>query len=95
MPVGDGISIRGHVLGNTYIPTRIERELVRSGVNCDWKGQIVGIFREGTMAIHSSGQTAFSLINIEGIILVAGEEADEVARGATVMHVDELSKDGD
>ena len=31
------------------------------------------------MAIHSSGQTIFSLIHIEGITLGAGEEVDEVA----------------
>ena len=33
------------------------------------------------MAIHSSGQTIFSLARIEGIILGAGEEVDVVAGG--------------
>ena len=37
------------------------------------------------MPIHSSGQTAFSLSHIEGIILGAGEKADEVAGGASGM----------
>ena len=33
MPAGDVISIRGQVLEHTYIPTGIERELVRSGMD--------------------------------------------------------------
>ena len=33
------------------------------------------------MPIHSSGETVFSLTHIEGIILDAGEEVDEVAGG--------------
>ena len=31
------VSIRGQVMENMYIPIGIKRELVRSGVNCDWK----------------------------------------------------------
>ena len=38
MAAGDVISIRGQVMEYTYIPTGIKRELVRSGVDCDWKG---------------------------------------------------------
>jgi hypothetical protein len=38
MAAGDKVSIRGQVMGYTFIPTGIKRELVRSGVNCDWKG---------------------------------------------------------
>ena len=42
MRVQDGgrrvISIRGQVMECMYIPTGIKRELVRSGVDCDWKG---------------------------------------------------------
>ena len=34
------------------------------------------------MAIHSSGQTIFSLAHIEGMTVGAGEEVDEVAGGA-------------
>ena len=34
------------------------------------------------MAIHSSGQTVFSLSHIEGITMDASEEVDEVAGGA-------------
>ena len=40
------------------------------------------------MAIHSNGQTVFSLSHIEGITLGAGEEVDEVAGGAINMGVD-------
>jgi hypothetical protein len=32
------ISIRGQVMEYTYIPTRIERELVRFGMDCDRMG---------------------------------------------------------
>jgi hypothetical protein len=38
MAVGDKVSIRGQVMENTYIHTGIKRELVRCGVDCDWKG---------------------------------------------------------
>ena len=37
------------------------------------------------MAIHSSGQTIFSLAHIEGIRLGAGEEVDEIAGGTGGM----------
>ena len=39
MVAGDMVSIRGQVMEYTYIPTEIKRELVRSGVDCDWKGK--------------------------------------------------------
>ena len=42
------------------------------------------------MPIHSSGQTGFSLTHIEGITLVADEEVDEVAGGASDMGVDRI-----
>ena len=35
--VGDVISIRGQIMKYTYIPTGIKRELVRFGVDYDWK----------------------------------------------------------
>ena len=38
MAVGDKVSIMGQVMEHTYIPTGIKRELVRSGVDSDWKG---------------------------------------------------------
>ena len=38
MAAGDKVSIRGQVKEYTYIPKGIKRELVRSGVDCDWKG---------------------------------------------------------
>ena len=44
------------------------------------------------MAIHSSGQAIFSLTLIEGITLGAGEEVDEVARGAGGMGVDRIGE---
>jgi hypothetical protein len=34
----DLVSIRGQVMENTYVPTGIKREMVRSGVDCHWKG---------------------------------------------------------
>ena len=37
MTEGDVMTIRGQVMEYTYIPTGIERELVRSGVDSDWK----------------------------------------------------------
>ena len=38
MAAGDMVCIRGQVMKYMHIPTRIKRELVRSGVDCDWKG---------------------------------------------------------
>ena len=32
------ISIKGQVMEYTCIPTGIKRELVRFGVDCNWKG---------------------------------------------------------
>ena len=31
-------SVRGQVMEYKYIPTGIKREMVRSGVDCNWKG---------------------------------------------------------
>ena len=61
MVAGDMVSIRGHVMEYTYIPTGIKRELVRSGMDCDSKGYVVRTVGRGPVAIHSSGQTIFSL----------------------------------
>jgi hypothetical protein len=36
MAAGDVISIRAYIM--VYIPTGIKRELVKFGMNCDWKG---------------------------------------------------------
>ena len=57
MVAGNMVSIRGQVMEYTYIPTGIKRKMVRSGVDCHWKGQIVGTVGRGPVAIHSSGQT--------------------------------------
>ena len=47
------------------------------------------------MAIHSSGQIVFSFSHIEGTTQGAGEEVDEVARGASSMGVDKIGEVGD
>ena len=47
------------------------------------------------MPIHSNGQTIFSLAHIEGITPGAGEDVDEVARGASGMGVDRIGEVGD
>ena len=59
MVAGDMVSIRGQVMEYTYIPTGIKREMVRSGVDWHWKGQVVGTVGRGQVAIHSSEQTIF------------------------------------
>ena len=51
----DVISIRGQIMDYTYIPTGIERELERFGMDFNWKGQVVRIVGEGPVTIHSSG----------------------------------------
>jgi hypothetical protein len=61
MAAGDVISIRGQFLEYMYIPTGIERELVRFGMDG------VGIVGGGSVPFHFSGQTVFSLPHIEGI----------------------------
>ena len=38
MAVGNKVSIRGQVMEYIYIPSGIKREIVRSGVDYDWKG---------------------------------------------------------
>jgi hypothetical protein len=38
----------------TYIPTGIKREIVRSGVDYHWKGQIVGTVGRGPVALSQS-----------------------------------------
>jgi hypothetical protein len=47
------------------------------------------------VAILSSGQNTFCLVHIEGIILGAGEEVDEVAGVASGMAVDGIGEVGD
>ena len=79
----------------TYIPTDVKRELVRSGMDCHRKGQVVGTVGRRPVAIHSSGQTISSLTHIEGITLGAGEEVDEVPGGAGGMGVDGIGEVGD
>ena len=44
------------------------------------------------MAIHSSGQTIFSLAHIDRITLGASEEVDEVAGGGNGMDVDRIGE---
>jgi hypothetical protein len=38
MAASDMLSIRGQVMEYMYIPTGIKRKLVRSDVDCNWKG---------------------------------------------------------
>ena len=59
--------------------------MVRSGVDCHRKGQVVRTVGRRPVAIHSSGQTISSLAHIEGTTLSGGEEVDEVAGGASGM----------
>ena len=68
---------------------------MRSGVDCNWKGNVVGTVGGGPVVIHSSEQTVFSLTPIEGITLGAGEEVDEVSGGAGGMGVDGIGEVGD
>ena len=65
----------------TYIPIGIKREFVSFGVDCDWKGKVVGLLEE------TVGQTVFSLTHIKGITLGPGEE---VVGGASGMGVDRI-----
>ena len=38
MVAGGKVNIRGQDMEYMYIPTGIKRELVSSGVDCNWKG---------------------------------------------------------
>ena len=57
MAASDLVSVRGQVMEYTYIPTGIKQEMVRSGVDCHWKGQVIRTVGRRPVAIHSSGQT--------------------------------------
>ena len=89
------VSVRGQVMEYPYIPTGIKGEMVRSGMYCHRKRQVVGTVGRRPVAIHSSGQTISSLAHIEGITLSAGEEVYEVAGGAGGMGVDGIGEVGD
>ena len=95
MAVSDLVSVRGQVMEYPYIPTGIKGKMVRSGVDCYWKGQVVGTVGRRPGAIHSSGQTISSLAHIEGITLSAGVEVHEVAGGVGGMGVDGIGEVGD
>jgi hypothetical protein len=47
------------------------------------------------VVIHSIEQTIFGFTHIEGIMLVAGKEVDQVAGGASGMGVDRINEVGD
>ena len=47
------------------------------------------------MTIHSSGQTIFDFILVEGITLSACEEVDEFARGASGMCMERIDQISD
>ena len=57
MAASDLVSFRGQVMEYPYISKGIKREMVRYGVDCQWKGQVIGTVGRGPVAIHSSGQT--------------------------------------
>ena len=42
MAASDLVSVRGQVMEYPYIPTGIKGDIVRSGVDCHWKGQVIG-----------------------------------------------------
>ena len=90
MAASDLASVRGQVMEYTYIPTGIKGEMVRSGVDCHWKGQVIRTVGRRPVVIH--GQTISSLTHIEGITLEAGEE---VAGGAGGMGVDGIGEVGE
>ena len=92
MAASDLVSVRGQVMEYPYIPTGIKGEMVRSGMDCHRKGQVVRTIGRRPVSIHSSGQTISSLAHIEGITLSADEEVDEVAGGASGMGVDGIGE---
>ena len=51
MAASDLVSVRGQVMEYTYIPTGIKREMVRSGVDCHWKRQVIGTVGRRPVAI--------------------------------------------
>ena len=59
------------------------------------RGKLFGIVGGGLVPIHSSGRTVFRLPHIQGITLGAGEEVDEIARGASGMGADRIGEIGD
>ena len=44
MATSDLVSVRGQVMEYTYVPTGIKGEMVRSGVDCHWKGQYIAYY---------------------------------------------------
>ena len=94
MAASDLVGVRGQFMEYKYIPTGIEREMVRSCVDFHWEGQVFGTVGR-PVPIHSSGQTISSLAHIERITLGAGEEVDEVAGGAGGMDVNGIGEVGD
>ena len=51
MAASDLVSVRGQVMEYMYIPTRIKGEMVRSGVDSHWKGQVVATVGRRLVAI--------------------------------------------
>ena len=64
MAASDLVSVRGQVMEYPNIPTGIKGEMVRPGMDCHRKGQVVGTVGRRPVAIHSSGQTISSLAHI-------------------------------
>ena len=62
MAASDLASVRGQVMEYPFIPIGIKGEMVRSGVDYHWKGQVIGTVGRRPVAIHSSGQTISSFL---------------------------------
>ena len=54
MAASDLVNVRGQIIEYPYIPTGIKGEMVRSGVDCNRKGQVVGTVRTRPVTVHSS-----------------------------------------
>ena len=46
LAASDLVSVRGQVMEYPYIPTGIKGEMVRSGMDCHRKGQVVGTWKK-------------------------------------------------
>jgi hypothetical protein len=61
MAASDLVSVRGQVMEYTYIPTGTKGEMVRSGVDCHWKGSMDG-WTATKKALHYCGHEISSCL---------------------------------
>ena len=59
------IDVREKVLEHTSIQTGIKSELMTFSVNCNQKVQVVGTICRGSVTIHSSKHTVYSIPHID------------------------------